>query len=187
MGAGSLLAPALLAVVGLDASFLAAAAVLLGAAAIAAIALRTGNRPSELVESRVQVLAGLSLFAGAPRFALEGLAAECREERPAPGAVLIREGDPPDDLFVVVEGSVSVTAGPANRPLATLGPGDFFGEIGLIKGVPRTASVTVASPAVVLRIDGELFLSLVRTGVAHGGTLGRSVGVRLARQESIRG
>jgi CRP-like cAMP-binding protein len=60
--------------------------------------------------------------------------------------------------------------------------GDFFGEIGLLKGVPRTATVTTTEPSILLRIEGETFLSLVRTGVAHRGVLGRSVGVRLSER-----
>jgi CRP-like cAMP-binding protein len=49
-----------------------------------------------------------------------------------------------------------------------------------LKSVPRTATVTTTAPSTLLRIEGDVFLSLVRTGIAHRGVLGRSVGVRLS-------
>jgi hypothetical protein len=182
MVTGSIMAPIVLAVGGLEGGFVVFGSIL---AVGGAVALLTIRRPAAIpsgVTAHVDVLAGLSLFAGAPRFALEGLAAECREMRVDAGTVVIREGDETDDLYVLVSGAALVTAGPDAVQLNTMGPGEFFGEIGLIKHIPRTATVTVTEPSLLLRIDGQTFLSLVQTGVAHGGTLGRSVGLRLARR-----
>ncbi|MFN8628747.1 MAG: cyclic nucleotide-binding domain-containing protein [Chloroflexota bacterium] len=100
------------------------------------------------------------------------------------GTVVIREGDAPDDLYVLVSGAATVTREGSPQPINTVGPGDFFGEIGLLRRVPRTATVTTTESSVLLRIDGALFLELVGSGVAHGPTLGRSVGQRLARSRS---
>jgi CRP-like cAMP-binding protein len=97
------------------------------------------------------------------------------------GEDVIREDDIPDALYVLVEGAAVVTSAAGGR-LNTMAAGDFFGEIGLLKGVPRTATVTMTEPSTLLRIEGETFLSLVRTGVAHRGVLGRSVGVRLSER-----
>ena len=52
-----------------------------------------------------------------------------------------------------------VTAGDPPRRLATIGAGGWFGELGLLEGVPRTASVTAAEPCDLLRIDGAAFLA----------------------------
>ena len=95
------------------------------------------------------------------------------------GEAVIHEGDAPDALYVLVDGAAVVTSAAGGR-LNAMAAGDFFGEIGLLKGVPRTATVTSTEPCTLLRMDGETFLSLVRTGVAHRGVLGRSVGTRLS-------
>ena len=52
------------------------------------------------------------------------------------------------------------------RELAALGPGDYFGEVGLIQHVPRTATVTATSPSRLLRVPGEAFLEALSSGVA---------------------
>src|SRR5205085_5598440 len=54
--------------------------------------------------------------------------------------VIAREGDPGVGLFIIVDGQAKVTIG--GKPKAKLGPGDFFGEIALLDGGPRTATVT---------------------------------------------
>ena len=61
------------------------------------------------------------------------------------GEAVIREGDTPDALYVLVDGAAVVTSGAGGR-LNTMAAGDFFGEIGLLKGVPRTATVTSTEP-----------------------------------------
>lgn len=185
MVAGSASAPVLLAAIGLTGSFVAVGAVLALVGLGAIVVLR---RPAGLpadVADRLRRLEHVPLFAGAPRFALEGLAASCREVRAAAGTVILREGDAPDDLYVLVAGSAAVTAGPASARVGALGPGDFFGEIGLLRQTPRTATVTTTAPSTLLRIDGELFLELVSSGAAHGATLGRSVGQRLAQTRRL--
>lgn len=179
MVAGTILAPIVVSVAGLEVAFAIGGVVLAATGVIAFAFGRHEAAPSAGLEARVRLLAGLSLFAAAPRFTLEGLAVECRELRVPAGEDLIREGDTPDALYVIVEGAAVVTSAAAG-PLNTMAAGDFFGEIGLLKGVPRTATVTSTQPCTLLRIEGETFLSLVRTGVAHRGVLGRSVGTRLS-------
>ena len=181
MVAGTILAPILVAVGGLGIAFAVGGVALTATGVVAFVFGRREAAPAAASEARVRLLAGLSLFSDAPRFALEGLAADCRELRVPAGEAVIREGDPPDALYVIVEGAAVVTSG-AGGTLNTMGAGDFFGEIGLLKGVPRTATVTTTEPSVLLRIEGDVFLSLVRTGVAHRGVLGRSVGVRLSER-----
>ena len=75
------------------------------------------------------------------------------------GAVVIREGDPPDNLYVAIRGSLSVSV--AGREVGTLGANDWFGEIGLFDQRPRTATVTVGDDATLWRIPGEMFLSVL--------------------------
>ncbi len=181
MVAGTILAPILVSLAGLGVAFVVGGVVLTTTGVIAFVFGRRQAAPAAVSEARVQLLAGLSLFSGAPRFALEGLAADCRELRVPVGEAVIHEGDAPDALYVLVDGAAVVTSGAGGR-LNAMAAGDFFGEIGLLKGVPRTATVTTTEPCTLLRIEGDVFLSLVRTGVAQRGVLGRSVGIRLSER-----
>ena len=81
---------------------------------------------------------------------------------------MVRQGDPADRFFHILDGSFEVTQakdpGGAPRFLRTLGPDDVFGEIGLLDGVPRTATVTAAGEGSLLALDGQRFLELVAAG-----------------------
>ena len=78
------------------------------------------------------------------------------------GAVVVRQGDPGDRFFVVAHGALGVSTGSGGsaRTLARLGPGDFFGEIALIKTERRTASVLAKTPMKLIVIFGPNFRSL---------------------------
>ena len=81
----------------------------------------------------------------------------------AAGQVLLREGEPGSGLHVVLHGAVTVTRATPNgpAPLADLGPGDVFGEISLLEGVPVTATVTATAGGMVLVLPSAVFLRLV--------------------------
>jgi CRP-like cAMP-binding protein len=79
----------------------------------------------------------------------------------AAGTVLAREGDLGDEFFVIESGMAEVTQGGA--PIATLGRGDFFGEVALIREERRTATVTATSPMVLIVMTGSSFRSLDRS------------------------
>ena len=80
--------------------------------------------------------------------------------------VIIKQGDPGAGLFVILSGSVSVTA--KNRPglpdnkLSTLGKGDFFGDMSLIDGYPRSATVTALAETGVVELNRWVFLDALR-------------------------
>jgi CRP-like cAMP-binding protein len=71
----------------------------------------------------------------------------------------VRRGDEADALFLVESGALEVRAG--GEPLARLGPGDAFGEIGLVAHAPRSADVVAVEPATVLRLDRERYLTFL--------------------------
>jgi CRP-like cAMP-binding protein len=91
------------------------------------------------------------------------------------GDVVIREGDAPDAFYVIAEGSFAVTQaaseGGEARRLRTLGPDDVFGEIGLLTGKPRSATVTAETDGTVVALDGSEFLELVGSGPGVGNRL----------------
>ena len=89
---------------------------------------------------------------------LAAVAQQTDEISVAAGRVLAREGDLGEEFFVIESGTAEVTRGGA--PVAKLGPGDFFGEIALIREERRTATVTATSPMVLIVMTGSSFRSL---------------------------
>jgi CRP-like cAMP-binding protein len=93
----------------------------------------------------------IPLFAGCSERSLEIIAGITREVAYPAGADLVREGDPGESLILIRSGEATVTQ--AGRTLRRLGTGDFLGEIALIDGRPRTATVTALEPIEALVID----------------------------------
>ena len=90
------------------------------------------------------LLAGVPFLAGLDRKHLEQLARDFSERTFAAGSVAVREGDERGiGFFVVVEGEGTVTIG--DKQVATVGPGDYFGEVALISDRVRTATVTATT------------------------------------------
>jgi CRP-like cAMP-binding protein len=83
--------------------------------------------------------ASIPLLAVLDRRALEQVLRTAREQRYAPGDVVVAEGDPATRLFVIVEGTASVEQG--GQTVGTLGAGEFFGELALIEEHGRTATI----------------------------------------------
>lgn len=88
--------------------------------------------------------------------AIDGLAVPVTFQ---PGETLTREGEAGDSFLIILEGSASVTQGGA--PIRGLGAGDFLGEISLLDGGPRTATVTATSAVRGLTIDRDGFRRLM--------------------------
>jgi len=139
-----------------------------GALMAASAARRTAGSAADV---RVTRLAGLPLFAGVPAAALEAVAVRMQPVRVAAGEVVIREGDAADRFYLIEAGTFDVTqrVGPTAAAataahLRTMGPGEVFGEIGLLRGIPRTATVTAATDGALLALDGSDFLELVNAG-----------------------
>jgi len=137
---------------------------------------------------RIALLRGLDIFAGASRPAIEELAASSVEQAVPAGTVIIREGDAADDFFVLADGAVEVTARGEKRTTRRLGrltAPAYFGEIGLLERVPRTATVRAVEPSVVYRIDGAEFLEALTATPLSPSALGLAQ-VRLARTHPSR-
>lgn len=107
-----------------------------------------------------------SLFRGLPKAALERIAALRMRRVYEEGAVIFMRGDPGDCLCGVVTGRVRISA---SRPggkevfLNIMGPGDSFGEIALLDGMPRTATATAVARTELAVIRRDQFLPLLRT------------------------
>lgn len=120
--------------------------------------------PAE-VGRRVSVLRRVELFSAASAEELEGLARALRERDVARGVEVVREGRLPTHVFVIEKGRFEVVSrgdrGGEPRVVNVLGEGEHFGEIGLIEGMPATATVRAQSPSTVAEIPGHAFLSFV--------------------------
>lgn len=115
-------------------------------------------------EREYRLLQGHPVFAPLPVATKERLAASLVEVRAGAGAAVIAEGDLGDRFYLVAAGCLEVTEGGSYR--RTMGPGDGFGEIALLRDVPRTATVRARGPVVLLALDRETFLNAV-TGQPH--------------------
>jgi CRP-like cAMP-binding protein len=103
----------------------------------------------------------VGLLSGMPGQTLAVLAKQMVREEIAPGTAVIREGDDGDRFYVVFAGMLSVTnSSMGEREI--LRPGDYFGEVALAMDVPRTATVTAITPAVVASCDRATFDELIR-------------------------
>ncbi len=111
----------------------------------------------------LELLRTLDLFAPLDPGTTEQLAGSLTEVRFAAGDVLVREGEESDRFFVVESGLVRVTQTDAlgERVLRTEGVGEYFGEIGLLRDVPRTATITALEDTVVLTLARDDFLRAV--------------------------
>ena len=89
-------------------------------------------------------LKAISIFADLEDAQLAKIAAFADERSVSEGDTIVREGDYSDDLIAIEEGTAAVTRG--GETVAELGPGDFFGEIGVMKNEMRAATVVATSP-----------------------------------------
>jgi CRP/FNR family transcriptional regulator, cyclic AMP receptor protein len=132
----------------------------------------------------VESLARIPFFAGLDQAALERVAAGTRTRRFRRGEIIFHAGDPGNALYIIVSGDVKISL-PSEEGdeaiLATLGPGDVFGELALLDGAPRSATATalLATEAVIL--PREQFRELVATEPAVRDVLLASLAGELRR------
>ena len=111
------------------------------------------------------MLRGMHIFAGLSEEALEALAAACLRFKAAPGKVLVKEGMPGREMFLIGQGRVEVIkrgGSPRKVILATLGAGDLFGEMSLIECRTRSASIRCVEPCVLYSLKSGDLLKLFR-------------------------
>jgi ATP-binding cassette, subfamily B, bacterial len=110
---------------------------------------------------REHEFARIGLLAELPGEQLRQLSERMRREQVPMGATVLREGDDGERFYVVLSGTLSVRQ-EARGERRMLKPGDYFGEVALAMGCPRTASVRALTPSVVASCDRETFDELIR-------------------------
>jgi CRP/FNR family transcriptional regulator, cyclic AMP receptor protein len=106
------------------------------------------------------VLADVPLFAGLSRRHLRKVADTGRIARFHSGSAIVRAGEPGDSFYVITDGEVSIRR--RGVTALSLGPGSFFGEMALLDGGTRSATVTAQGPVACLVITRARFLKLLR-------------------------
>lgn len=134
--------------------------------AVTGTAPTTDRRDRRSRRERADALARVPLFADLGRRHLNQLADAAQIVSYRQGTTVIREGDPGATLFVIVDGTADVSRG--GRTLATLSPGEFFGEVSLLDGGPRTASIVAQTPLTAVRLFRAPFYRLVQAEPAIG-------------------
>jgi signal transduction histidine kinase len=111
-------------------------------------------------EAKRALLRNNRLFAGLPCDTVERIGAGISLREFTPEQVIFREGDPGDCLYLIIEGHVRISKagrGGSQETLNCMGPGEFFGEMALVDGHPRSAQATASSPAVLGSLDAATF------------------------------
>jgi MFS family permease len=165
--AGSLLLPVLAATLGMTTVLVGSGVLIAGGVAAALVLADRAAAAAPLDPERARVLE-LPVFAGLPTPRLEAAARAMEPVQVAAGEAVVREGEPADRFYVIVEGTFAVSqaggGGGAGAHVRDLGRDDVFGEIGLLRRSRRTATVTATTDGRLLALDGERFLELVSAG-----------------------
>ena len=158
MAGGALLMPLLIETVGIRTGM----AVLGGAVSLVVVLALAGLRridSTALAPAGLDLLRRISIFAALPESILERLARALTQVHAEAGEVIIREGDDGDLFYAIEDGTVVVSK--EGRWVAQLGPGDYFGEIALLRGVPRTATVTAETNVTMRALERDVFIPAV--------------------------
>ncbi len=172
--AGSLVIPIGASVFGIETVLVACGVVSLVGIAVAALLIGpAGDRgPAAEIVGVAARAAALPVFGGVPEASLIAAFSRAAELRVPGGTVVIRQGDPADRFYVILEGAFTVDqSARSDAPpvrLRTMGADEVFGEIGLLTGVPRTATVTAEGDGRLLALEARDFLELVTTGAELG-------------------
>ena len=130
----------------------------------------------------MSLLKRVPLFERCSKRDLGRISSLAREVEYPAGTPILREGEPGGELFIIVEGEVDVRT--KARKLATLPAGNYFGEIALITGSPRMASVTTGTPVRALVIEGRDFRKLLQDSPDIQFKVLQEVGRRLEQRSS---
>ena len=133
--------------------------------------------------AKVDLIKGVPLFSECSRKELGEVAGIADEIDLREGKELTKQGQAGREFFILVEGTADVKKG--SRRVNKLGPGDFFGEISLIRHTPRTATVVATSPVRTLVITERSFQSLLQHQPGIQNKVMSALAARLAPEEKI--
>ena len=123
-----------------------------------------GHKMRVLERREIAPPAGVRRHSPTQRYSLSAALLDAIDEAPEvildDGQRLFSQGDPPDNLYFIIDGRLAITRDAPDDEqvhIATLGPGEVVGEIGILQGLPRTANVTAEGRATLMAVSGEIF------------------------------
>jgi hypothetical protein len=180
---GTLIAPVLVSWLGPRGALLATGLVL------PALALALWRRLQQLdarpaaESSRARLLRGLPIFAPLQESALEQLADSLRRVLLSSGATVFAEGDDGDGFYLIEQGSIDVSID--GNHIRSLGAGESFGEIALLRNIPRTATITAKTAVALWRLERAPFLATVTGNTASTSAADALIGTRLGPRSGL--
>jgi CRP/FNR family transcriptional regulator, cyclic AMP receptor protein len=127
--------------------------------------------------ARIELLKQVPLFSRCTKAQLAAIAQQSDELSVPEGRALTRQGQRGREFVVLIDGEAEVRKN--GRKVATLGPGDFVGEMALITGAPRMATVTTTAPARLLVLTDRAFRNVLQRMPNVQGSLLQAVSERL--------
>jgi MFS family permease len=156
---GSIIVPPLVSVGGASAAVIGVGTILPAIAIAAGPRLLAIDRREPVPVVELALLRTAPIFAPLPPPTLVALARELRPVDVAPGTALIRQGEPGDRYYLIATGEFEIVQD--GRPIAVRGRGEGLGEIALLRGVPRTATVIARTDARLYALERAPFLAVV--------------------------
>lgn len=161
MALGSVVATALVVLLGVQGALVAAGTFLPLCALAVVFRVRTLDSGATASDADFELLRGVHAFATLPVATIENLAVRARHETVPAGHEVVNQGDTGHTFYVIEKGRVEVLVGDEFRREEH--PGEYFGEIGLLHDVHRTATVRAVRPSELLVLDRQEFLTAVGT------------------------
>ena len=134
------------------------------------------------MSQETEILKHVPLFAGLDEAALAALASRLRRRKMPAGTPIVYKGDPAGALYLIASGRVKVhqaTSGGDEVILEVMGPGNFFGEMSLLDGQPRSADVSTLAATELLLLEGEALRETIQEQPAVAWTLLRILSQRV--------
>lgn len=159
IGAGGSVAAAFVRMVGIESALIATGTGLCALSVAVWALVRTVTAGIVSREREVQAVRQSKMFSMLAIGPLEQVSACLQRQVAAPGEVIIRQGEPGDDAYIVGSGRVSIVVD--GKPIAELHDGEVFGELALLHDVPRTATVIAATPTELWKLNRDAFMFAV--------------------------
>jgi uncharacterized protein YhbP (UPF0306 family) len=122
-----------------------------------------------------------SVFSDLPTQQIDSIASELQTVKVDTGEIVVRQGGPADKFFIIVDGAVDVEQQDDDgfRKLSSLGRGHFFGEVAIMRGTPRAATVRATEPTTLIAMDRDIFRDLVAQSLGMTADFDQVVRARL--------
>jgi MFS family permease len=178
LGLGAIAAPLMISAIGIRGAMIVTGALLPVLAALLWTRISALDAQALAPTRELALLRAIPLFKPLPAPAIDQLASSLIPAHAAAGSEIVGQGDPGDRFYVIASGEVDVFID--GHHASTLGPGDYFGEIALLRDMPRTATVKAKTDTELYALDRDEFLSAVTGHAASAEAADAIVASRLA-------